>query len=68
MKITPLAGHIGAVVTEIDLVSATRDDIATITAAITEFLMLVFPGQGHMTDEQQVAFTLNFGGAIIGCQ
>lgn len=62
MKISPLAGHIGAVVTDIDLTSATRDDIATIKTAITEFLMLAFPDQGHMTDEQQVAFTLNFGG------
>ena len=57
MKISPLAGHIGAVVTDIDLTSATRDDIATIKTAITEYLMLAFPDQGHMTDEQQVAFT-----------
>ena len=62
MKISPLAGHIGAVVTDIDLTSATGDDIATIKTAITEYLMLAFPDQGHMTDEQQVAFTLNFGG------
>ena len=61
MNITPVAGHLGAVVTDIDLRTATTADIEQIRAAIIEHLVLAFPDQGAMTDEEQVAFTLEFG-------
>ena len=62
MNITPVAGHLGAIVDDIDLAATTPSDIAAINAAIDEHLVLFFPRQNAMTDEQQVAFTLNFGG------
>ena len=61
MNITPVAGHLGAIVGGIDLASATPNNIDAIKEAIEEYLVLFFPGQGAMTDDQQVAFTLNFG-------
>lgn len=61
MNISPVAGHLGAVVEDIDLASAGPAQIVAIRDAITEHLVLFFPDQGSMTDEQQVAFTLNFG-------
>ena len=62
MNITPVAGHLGAIVEGINLTLATPNDVVAIKAAIEEHLVLFFPGQGAMTDDQQVAFTLNFGG------
>lgn len=78
MKITPAAGHLGAVVTDIDLRHASDGDMDQIRALIDEHLVLAFPDQGAMTDEDQVAFTLGFGepyvhpigrsrGATFGC-
>lgn len=61
MHVTPAAGHLGAIVTDIDLAAATDADLAEIERLIAEHLVLVFPGHGHLTDEQQMAFTLNFG-------
>lgn len=61
MNITPVAGHLGAIVDGIDLTATTQAEIDAIKAAIAEHLVLVFPSQGAMNDEQQVAFTLNFG-------
>lgn len=65
MKITPAAGRLGAVVSDLDLRHATEADIATIRVLIDEYLVLAFPDQGAMTDEEQVAFTLNFGDPYI---
>lgn len=65
MKITPAAGNLGAVVTDVDLRHPTDSDLATIRASIDEHLVLVFPDQGAMTDDEQVAFTLNFGEPYI---
>lgn len=65
MKITPASGHLGAVVDDIDLRHATVDEIERIRALVTEHLVLVFPGQGAMTDDEQVSFTLNFGDPYI---
>ncbi len=61
MNISPVAGHLGAIVEDVDLAAASPADIAAIGDAITEHLVLFFPDQGAMTDEQQVEFTLNFG-------
>jgi len=62
MNLTPVAGHLGAIVENIDLTAATNSEIEAINAAIDDYLVLFFPGQNAMADEQQVAFTLNFGG------
>lgn len=52
---------IGARVSGVDLTKAlTRDEATRIEAAMDRFGMLVFHDQ-HVTDEQQKAFTLNFG-------
>lgn len=65
MKISPAAGHLGAVVTDLDLCDLSPAELTEIHAAIAEFLVLVFPGQGAMDDDQQVRFTLNFGDPYI---
>lgn len=65
MQITPLAGHLGARITGIDLRSVTDADVDTIRTAIAEHLVLVFPDQGAMTDEQQAEFTLHFGSPYV---
>jgi alpha-ketoglutarate-dependent taurine dioxygenase len=62
MNVSPVAGHLGALVTAIDLPSAGPDEIAAIKSALIEHLVLFFPDQGAMTDEQQVEFGLQFGG------
>lgn len=62
MNLTPVAGHLGAIVTGIDLTRAGSGDIAELKTAVTDHLVLFFPDQGSMTDEQQVEFSLNFGG------
>lgn len=65
MKITPAAGRLGAIVSDLDLRHATESDIDAIRGLIDEYLVLAFPDQGAMTDEEQVAFTLNFGGPYV---
>jgi len=37
-----------------------RDEVAVIEAGMDRHAVLIFPGQ-HITDEQQIAFTRNFG-------
>ena len=65
MKITPAAGHLGAVVTDLDLCALSSEELTEIHSAIAEFLVLVFPGQGAMDDAKQVEFALEFGGPYI---
>lgn len=65
MKITPASGHLGAVVTDVDLRRASDEEIGQIRDLIAEHLVLAFPDQGAMTDEDQVAFTLNFGDPYV---
>ena len=36
------------------------DQVAAVEAGMDRHAVLVFPGQ-HLTDDQQLAFTLNFG-------
>ena len=53
--------HLGAEVTGVDLRKPmTKDEVAAIEAGMDKHAVLVFPGQ-DITDEQQTAFTLNFG-------
>lgn len=57
----PIEKHIGARVSGVDLTKPlTPDQAAQIEAAMDRHAMLVFPGQS-ITDEQQKAFTVNFG-------
>jgi len=61
MNVTPVAGHLGAIVEGVDLASASATEIDELKTALSEFLVLFVPDQGAMTDEQQVEFSLNFG-------
>ena len=59
--IEPLKEEIGARVVGVDLTRPLSEaEAEAISAAIDEYAVLVFHGQ-HITDEQQRAFTLNFG-------
>ena len=61
MTIDPIEKHIGARVSGVDLSKPlTPDEAARIEAAMDVYAVLVFPGQA-ITDEQQKAFTVNFG-------
>ncbi len=61
VTIRPLHPSVGAEATGVDLRKPlTRDDVAAIEAGMDKHAVLVFPDQ-DITDEQQTAFTLNFG-------
>ncbi len=61
LTIRPLHPTIGGEVSGVDLRQPlSDDDIAVIDAGMDRFAVLVFPGQ-DLTDEQQVAFSRNFG-------
>ncbi len=62
MNVTPIAGHLGALVTDIELARSGPSEIDALRAALDEHLVLFFPDQASMTDEQQVEFGLQFGG------
>jgi len=61
MLIEPLTPRFGAIVTGIDARRPqTPAEVSAVEAAMDEYAVLVLPGQ-DMTDEQQLAFTRNFG-------
>ena len=61
ISVEPIKREIGARVFGIDLTRPlTPADVAHIQAAIDEHAVLIFPNQ-HLSDDQQKAFTLNFG-------
>src|SRR5215475_8549354 len=61
IEVEPLTPHIGARLTGIDTRKPlTAAEIAAIDAGMDEHAVLVLPGQ-DITDEQQLAFTRNFG-------
>ena len=61
LTIRPLHPTIGGEVGGVDLRQPlSDDDVAAIDAGMDRFAVLVFPGQ-DLTDEQQVAFSRNFG-------
>ena len=61
IKIEPLPTALGARVTGIDLAEpVSAPDVAAITQAWLDKIVLVFPGQ-DITQEQQLAFAENFG-------
>ena len=61
IEVTPLTRHIGGRMTGIDARQAlTHDEVAAVERAMDRHAVLVLPGQ-DITDEQQLAFTRNFG-------
>ena len=61
IAIRPLHPVIGGEVTGVDITKPlSKDDVAAIEAGMDRYAILVFPGQ-NVTDEQQMAFTVNFG-------
>jgi taurine dioxygenase len=79
LSVSPLAGHLGAEVTGIDLREPPGEArTAELKALLDEHLVLFFPGQ-DIDDAQQLAFALSFGdpyvhpigrtsGAKVGCE
>jgi taurine dioxygenase len=62
LKVERLAGTLGASVSGLDLAKPLDPDVlAAVRQAFLEHLVLVFPGQGHITPEQQVAFAAQWG-------
>ena len=61
IKVEPLTRHIGGRMTGIDARKPlTPDEVKAIDAGMDKYAVLVLPGQ-DITDEQQLAFTANFG-------
>ena len=61
IKVTPLTPHIGGRMTGIDVRKPlTPDEVKAVDAGMDKHAVLVLPGQ-DITDEQQIAFTRNFG-------
>lgn len=59
--IEPITDQLGAVVHGLDLRKPlTPDEVATVDAGMDKYAVLVFHGQ-DLTDEQQIAFSMNFG-------
>jgi alpha-ketoglutarate-dependent 2,4-dichlorophenoxyacetate dioxygenase len=60
-SIRPLTPNIAGEVTGVDLTKPlTPQEVAAIEAGMDKYAVLVIPGQ-QITDEQQMAFTVNFG-------
>jgi alpha-ketoglutarate-dependent 2,4-dichlorophenoxyacetate dioxygenase len=61
LSIRPLTPAIAGEVTGVDITKPlTPQEVAAIEAGMDKYAVLVFPGQ-NLTDEQQMAFTVNFG-------
>jgi len=61
LSFRPLTPAIAAEVTGIDITKPLkREEVAAIEAGMDKYAVLVFPGQ-QVTDEQQMAFTVDFG-------
>ncbi len=61
LSIRPLTPAIAGEVTGVDIAKPlTPQEVAAIEAGMDRYAVLVFPGQ-NLTDEQQMAFTINFG-------
>lgn len=62
LSVRPLGGACGAKVTGIDLAGAVDDAAMSILRdAFLKHLVLVFPGQGHLGPEEQIAFASRWG-------
>ena len=61
IQVTPLTPHIGGRMTGIDARHPlSPDEVKAVDAGMDKYAVLVLPGQ-DITDEQQIAFTRNFG-------
>ena len=61
IEVQPLTKHIGARLTGIDVRKPlAHDEVAAVERAMDRYAVVVLPGQ-DITDEQQLAFTRNFG-------
>src|ERR1700753_1387318 len=61
IQVTPLTKHIGGRMTGIDVRRPqTPDEVKAVDAGMDKYAVLVLPRQ-NITDEQQIAFTRNFG-------
>jgi len=62
LKVTRLAGSLGAAVEGVDLAGALSEStMRALREAFLEHLVLVFPGQGHITPADHVAFARRWG-------
>jgi taurine dioxygenase len=61
-----LAGSLGAAVEGLDLAQdISAETMQALRQAFLEHLVLVFPGQGHLTPDQHVAFARRWGELVI---
>jgi alpha-ketoglutarate-dependent 2,4-dichlorophenoxyacetate dioxygenase len=61
IEIKPLTQHVAGEVSGVDLAQPlSREDVAALEAGMDRYAVLVFHGQ-NITDDQQKAFSLNFG-------
>lgn len=65
LRLAPAAGALGAVVEGADLRSVDAAGAARLRALLLEHLVLAFPGQNGLTDEEQVRLMLHFGAPYI---
>ena len=62
IRITRRAGTLGAAVEGMDLAQPVPDDtMQRLRSAFLEHLVLVYPGQGHITPDQHIAFARRWG-------
>jgi taurine dioxygenase len=61
----PVAGALGLVLEGVDLRTVAADRAAALRSLLLEHLVLVVPGQGAMTDDEQVRLLLHFGEPYI---
>ncbi len=62
LKVTPLAGKLGARVEGVDLTRAQdAGTLARLREVFLQHLVLVFPAQGYLTPDQHVAFAAQWG-------
>jgi taurine dioxygenase len=62
LGVTPIGGALGARVEGIDIAGPLDDEaIARLRAAFLDHLVLLFPGQSHVTPAQQLAFARRWG-------
>ena len=60
ISIKPTEATLGALITEVDLRSLTKEIWATINQAFLKYAVLVFPNQ-HLNEEEQTSFAERFG-------
>ncbi|MBS0548869.1 MAG: TauD/TfdA family dioxygenase [Proteobacteria bacterium] len=61
IQVTPITPHIGGRMTGIDVTAPlTQEQVKAVDVGMDKYAVLVLPGQA-ISDEQQIAFTRNFG-------